>query len=74
MIDFIDLRKLHTVHEPAFFEDGFRACKVILRLFNGFKDNSFAVVVQISPHQHGVVMFFLSLDIVPVAKPSRPLS
>ena len=52
----------------AFFEDGFSACKVVLRLFNGIKNNSFAIVVEIGPHQQSVIMFFLSLDIVPVGK------
>lgn len=44
-----------------FFQD-------LVRLGNFFKVNFLAIIVQVSPHQHGVIPLFLRLDIIPVGK------
>ena len=52
----------------AGFEDRFDAVKVVLRFGDGREGNAFAVVMQIRPHEHRVIPFFLGLDIIPVGK------
>ena len=54
------------------FQDSFDAVKVVLRFGNGREGNAFTVVVQIGPHEHGVVPFFLSLNFIPVGKAVKP--
>ena len=68
LIDLVDQGCDILFMGQAGFQDSFDAVKVVLRFGNGREGNAFTVVVQIGPHEHGVVPFFLSLDIIPVGK------
>ena len=46
----------------------FRGVISLVRFVYGFQGNAFAVVEKVCPHQHGVIAFFLRLDLIPVRK------
>ena len=59
------------------FQGGFQGVVQFLvghvRLVDGAEDHRGVVVLQVGPHEHGMVPFFLGLDVEPVGEAVQPL-